>query len=404
MNILLIHNYYHWRGGEGISMSMEAGALREAGHQVDYFTMDNAVDLQRIGRLHAAARSIWSVNAYSAIRAKIRAMKADIVHVNNFFPLISPAVFAAARKAGVPSVQSLRNYRYFCPATSLFRDGHICTECADGFSLRPAVRYRCYRGSLPGSVVSCASLTLQRRASWLPDAAIAISRFVHDRYREQGWPAERVFVKPNTVWPVPDAGKGGECFVVAGRLADDKGLDIVIDAWSRIARSGASAPVLRIFGDGPMRESLAAEVRRLGLDDVVIFEGQRSFEETSEAIANARALVFPSVRYEPFGRPVVEAFALGTPVLASDIGGPGELVRNGETGFLVPPGDAVALAERVKEMQSCDLDAMRRVCRKEFDDLYAPSQNVAVLLGIYEQASHLARGKWKWRLPSGKAS
>jgi len=397
MNILIVHNYYRWRGGEGVSLQMEAGALREAGHRVDLFTLDNAVDLGRVGRVRAAGRSIWSMAAYRAIRSEIRAMGADIVHVNNFFPLISPAVFAAARKEGVPSVQSLRNYRYFCPATSLFRDGRICTECPDEASLRPAVRYRCYRDSLPGTLSHCASVRLQRRMGWLPDAAIAISRFVRDRYAAQGWPEERIFLKPNTVWPVPEPGPGGEAFVLVGRLAEDKGLETVLAAWEHLQAAGDPIPRLRIVGEGPTREALERRVQQAGLGSAIRFEGKCTSAETLDHIGAARALLFPAVRYEPFGRPIIEAFARGTPVLASNIGGPGELVRHGETGFLLPPGDARALARQVRAVQQTDLASMRRACRQAFDAQFAPTDNAARLLDLYAVTARIANGTWVWR-------
>jgi hypothetical protein len=124
MRIIVVHNHYQLRGGEDESYQAETSMLCEAGHDVIRFTEHNN-RVKKLGHVGTAMRAVWSQEAYRHTRDLIKANKADILHVQNFFPLISPSVYYAARAEGIPVVQSLRNYRLLCPNAIFFRDGQV---------------------------------------------------------------------------------------------------------------------------------------------------------------------------------------------------------------------------------------------------------------------------------------
>ena len=117
MNILMLHNSYQFRGGEDESFESEVRMLRDAGHYVDTIHLNND-RVDEIGKFQVALQSIWSKPSYDLVDRKARERNFDVMHVQNFFPMISPSVYSAAKKNGVPVVQTLRNYRLLAQAPS----------------------------------------------------------------------------------------------------------------------------------------------------------------------------------------------------------------------------------------------------------------------------------------------
>ncbi len=392
MRILMLHNFYRHRGGEGVSFAVEAEALRSLGHEVDTFSMDNAVDLGASNKIRTALNAVWSRESYDMVRSLLEKKSYDILHVQNFFPLLSPSVYDAAKSCGVPVVQALRNYRLFCMQTGLFRDGKICENCSGGKHSWAGIRHRCYRGSLGASLTLGAMIEFHRaRQTWAKrvDAFIAVSDCVKQKYVSNGWKSDQIRVKHNTVSPAPDPGNGEQgFFVVVGRLSEDKGLLVLLDAWDLLMKKCAQgdAPLLKIIGDGPLEQNLRKEVVRRGLSDAVEVAGRLSLEETYSELGLALASIQPSVRFEPCSRTIAESYAKGTPVIAAKIGGAAELVDEGVSGFYFEPGDASALAEMILRLSNDPgiALAMRAATRTFFDQNFSPQKNAEQLAAIYQ--------------------
>jgi glycosyltransferase involved in cell wall biosynthesis len=150
-------------------------------------------------------------------------------------------------------------------------------------------------------------------------------------------------------------------FVCVARLSEQKGLPVLIEAVALLRDQGTACTV-ELIGDGPLRGMLEAMVRERGLTDRIHFRGNQPSHEVRRSLLNARALVLPSFAE---GLPVVlmEALALGRPAITTQIAGIPELIRPGETGWLVPAGDAEALAEamvRASELSLCQ--SLGRAC------------------------------------------
>ena len=383
MRVLIAHNFYQQAGGEDAVFAAERDLLRSHGHDVETVTDHN----DRIEGMHPvtlALGTIWSREGYRAVRAALRRSRADILHVHNTFPLLSPSVYAAARAEGVPVVQTLHNYRLVCPAGTLFRDDRVCRDCMDAVGPWPAVRFGCYQGSRLRSGGVASMLLFHRLArTWSRQVAryIVMSRFARELFIEAGLPAERLVVKPHFVAPDPGIGRGeGGYALFVGRLAPGKGLETLCRAWRRLGDLE-----LKIAGDGP----LAARVRELaaGAPNITLL-GHRSRTEVAALMGSAGAVVFPSESYESFGLVVIEAFARGTPVIAARVGSTEELVSDGINGVTYAVGDVAALASCARRLLRAPttLAALRVGARRSYEAAFTAERNYEHMIAVYEAA------------------
>jgi glycosyltransferase involved in cell wall biosynthesis len=392
MNILMMHNSYNFRGGEDESFESEVRMLRDAGHYVETIHLKNE-EVQRINTIQVALQSIWSKPSYDLVDAKLREKPFDVLHVQNFFPLISPSVYSAARKHGVAVVQSLRNYRLLCPSTTLFREGKICEDCLHKTFKYPGVLHGCYRNSVLSSAAVAAMTAFHTmKGTWQNaiDLYISLTESSREKFVEAGLPADKIIVKGNFVYPDPGPGNGeGGYFLFAGRLTREKGLETLLQAWDKVKTSRR----LLIVGDG----LLAPEVREFCKTHPNIqWLGTKSADDLKDLMGAASLFVFPSQWYEPFGRVAIESYAKGTPVLASDMAAMAEIVQDGRTGMLFRPGDVQDLAANLQWAADHpeQLQAMRRGARQCYETNYTVAQNCDLLIHAYQVARskvHLAK-------------
>jgi glycosyltransferase involved in cell wall biosynthesis len=384
MRILSVHNRYLIRGGEDESREAEENLLRQMGHQVDVYEEDNKT-LASLNKVQALTRTIWSQSSYRKIREQLNQAQYDIVHIQNFFPIISPSAHYAAQAAGVPVVQTLRNYRLLCPNALFFRDNQVCEDCLGKKIPYPGVLHRCYRESLPASVGVTAMLTTHRLLkTWIRkvNVYIALTNFAREKYIQGGLPSEKIVVKPNFVSPDPGVGSGnGRYALYVGRLSVEKGLDTLLAAWKQLDEK---LP-LKIVGDGPLADEVKFAAQSL-VD--VEWLGIKSMSEVHTLMGNATVLIFPSKWYETFGRVAVEAFAKGTPVIGANIGALQDLIDSGRTGLHFQPGNAEDLASKVSWLVDHPetLKKMRLEVRAEFENKYTAQINYKMLIDIYLNA------------------
>ena len=384
MKVLMLHNRYRERGGEDYSSAAEANLLQSMGVESHFHCVDNR-DVQSFG-VSAAINAIWSRDAADDISKLIADRGFDLVHVQNFFPQFSPSVHWAAKRAGAAVVQTLRNYRLACINGQFFRDGRICEDCLGRSPLRGVV-HRCYRDSLAGSSIVAAMLTTHRMlGTWSTrvDRFIAPSRFTREKMIETGLPPEKIDVKPNFLPSAPahPGTGGGGYFAYVGRLSKEKGIQTLIDAWKSIPPSG---PGLKLVGTGPLEPLLKAAAESM---PNVQMMGARTPEEVLSILADAHALIFPSEWYETFGRVAMEAYSVGTPLIASDVGAVAEIVDDGVTGFRFRAGSASDLTEKVQLLLNDRgrLEYMRTAARAAFMNRYTAAENGRLLLDIYRRA------------------
>ena len=383
MKVLMLHNRYRERGGEDYSTAAEVELLRSAGIGCVFHQVDNR-DMKETGAA-AAIDAIWSRRAVRDVSQIVADSGIDVVHVQNFFPQLSPAVHWAAKRGGAAVVQSLRNYRLACVNGQFFRQGRLCEDCLGRSPVRGVI-HGCYRGVAASGAVAAMLMVHRTIGTWTKkvDRFIAISNFTRVKMIEAGLPAEMIDVKPNFLEFIPPEPRasGDGYFVYVGRLSGEKGLRCLLDAWKLLPKP---VPGLKIVGRGPLEDlvkSAAAatpEIQALG---------PKSPEEVLEIVGRAEALVFPSEWYETFGRVAMEAYAVGTPLIASDIGAVAEIVDDGVTGLRFRAGSATDLAAKVQQLASNPdrRAAMRLAARKAFLTRYTAGDNLKMLLAIYERA------------------
>lgn len=389
MKIIAVHNYYQNRGGEDQLFEDEAKLLESLGHDI-YWHTKHSDSIKERNLLGVAVETVWNGRSYREMLKVIDEHSPDVIHSVNTFPLFSPSIFYAARKRNIPFVATIQNYRYFCAQAMCFRNGKACEACLGKLPWR-AVRYGCYKNNLAGSaVVASMQLLHQRLSSWQKyiDVICVASDFSKGKLVQAGMDASQMIIKPNFVVDDPgfQPGDGGYAAFV-GRISDEKGTNTLIDAWRSMVDRGIEIP-LKIVGDGPDTEDVKKLVES---SPHVEWFGHLPNEEVFRVVGNAACLIFPSTGYESLPKTLIEAMAVGTPVVGSNIGSIPEIVMDQKTGYLYPAGDANALAECAMKFfddsgKAIANDSMRAACREMFDAKFTSNANYEQLLNIYKEA------------------
>lgn len=392
--MLLVHERYRQRAGEDAVFDAELELLRGMGHPVDALVVDNDAipDDPGLGqKIRLGVETIWSRRGAGLVSRRLAARPVDVVHVHNTFPLLSPSIYGAVRSSGAAVVQTIHNYRPICPAATLFRDGRPCEDCVGRAVAWPSVVHGCYRDSRVQTLPIAAMLATQRvTRSWQNvDAFIALTEFAASKLAEGGLPADRIHVKANFIAPDPGPRTGaGEGFLFVGRLAPEKGIGTIIDAAPLLD----PAIVVRVVGDGPEEDRLrAAATAHPALRPA----GRLDRSAVLAELAACRALVFPSLWYEGLPMTLLEAFAVGVPVIAARIGAAAALVEDGVTGLTFEPGDHAALAARLAWAQAhpAEMAAYGQAARKRFEARYTADASHRRLLEIYATAQDRAAAR-----------
>lgn len=385
MRILTIHNYYKQAGGEDTVFHAEAALLEQHGHQVEQLTFSNKEVNSLAEKLSAALGVVYNPGSAKLVEKRIKAFRPDVIHVHNFFPLLSPSVFYVAQRLQVPIVMTLHNYRLVCPSALLYYNGKVQTENLNKVFPIGAIRQKVYRDSTAqtASVVLTTGIhkvlgTWQQKV----DKFIALTPGAAELFRNSSLKLKpkQLAVKPNFT---QDLGIGQsnreDFFLYVGRLTTEKGIETLLKAHSL-----QNFP-LKIVGDGPLRERVAQyAAANPGID----YLGFQDREQVLEFLKHAKALIFSSEWLETFGMTIIEAFSTGTPVIAANIGGAAQLVDDGVNGLLYSPGNAAELAGQVQRLVQNSRLASRMgvIARQSYEVRYTPEVNYRLLISIYEDA------------------
>lgn len=388
MKILLVHNSYLEPGGEDVVFENERQLLTSAGHEVLTYRRSNSETQTTsvLTRIALVERAVWSVPARRDFVEILRRFRPDVVHVHNTFLVISPSIYSACKQENVPVVQTLHNYRMLCPAANFFREGRVCEECTTQ-GVWHGVRHACYRNSRAATATAAMMLTYNRlRGTWTNeiDCYIALTNFARNKFIQGGIEGHKIRVKPNFVHPDPGVRTRRCDFAMyVGRVSAEKGANTLIDAWRLLPQN----MLLRVVGDGPAYGALKSEIARWDLP--IRLDGRLAHEATIEALKQARFLVFTSELYENFPMTILEAFACGVPVIASDMPSIRDIVHDGRTGLLFRTGNAQDLAEKVAWAfeHPEEVAALGENAREEFRTKYTARENYEMLMDIYAQVS-----------------
>lgn len=353
LRIAVVHGYYSTRvpSGENVVVDLQVEALRAAGHEVAVFARhQEEVEQSPIYPLQAALRTATG-RGFSPIDALDR-FGPDIVQVHNLFPNFGRTW---VRRYADRLVATLHNYRPICPAATLFRDGHACTECPDQRSALPALRHACFKDSRVATLPMVPGTRFA--ADPLLDAAARVVTLNDDmrrRYAAIGVPESKLVTVPNFVRAAAAPGRhDGDFWLYVGRLSAEKGILPLVQGWP-------VGPVLRVVGAGP----LEAEVRAAAGPTVEVM-GQVDGPRVRTLLGRARGLFFPSLWPEGLPTVYLEALAAGLPVVASPESVVADLVTREGTGFVSGGSVDGDLARATAEFPD-----MSDHCRAAFDARY----------------------------------
>jgi len=382
MKILQVSEFNYMRGGAYNYFLKLSKKLEEEGNEVAVFSMHHPKNLpskwskyfvSRISfnegglrdKLLAPFRIWYSFEAKRKFEKLLKDFKPDIVHVHNLYHQISPSILPVAKKYGIPVVMHLHDYKLICPNYQMLCGNQICEECAAPNYYRCFFK-KCFQNSYLKSLVVTIEMYLHHNILKIYekniDLYIAPSQFMKDICVRHGVPDAKIKVIYNfvdDVAPLPRTTLGNYVLYL-GRLSAEKGLPVAINA---IAQSTGSLG-LKIAGEGPQEIVCRMLIKKLKLEKRVELLGHKLGEELKDLIAQAQAIVIPSVWYENMPFSMLEALALGKIVIASRIGGLPELIKEGVNGFLFAMGDSKALAAIFDKLGTIDSESMSEQARQ----------------------------------------
>lgn len=381
-NVLIVHNHYQLKGGEDSVVENENKMLVENGHKVLLYTRNNT-ELKSMGignKILLPFITLFNFKTYIDIKRIIKKEKIDIVHVHNTLNLISPAVYYAAIKCKVPVVQTVHNFRLVCPGATFYRDGHICEDCVEK-GLLNAVKHRCYRNSRI-QTLACVITTVFHRWTGIYKKLnyICLTEFNKKKIRKLDYFKDvKVFTKPNFVkntdiiLPYKDREKQ---IVFVGRLDEIKGIEVLLNAWKNFTEDDVK---LVICGTGPKKEWCEKFITDNNMKNVVMC-GLLPNDKVKKIIGSSLALVLPTQWYEGFPMVIAEAYSVGTPVIASDIGNVGDLVKDGESGIKFHFDSPEHLAYVIRKFLENEM-----ILSDEYIQMYSEKSNYELLQRIYHE-------------------
>lgn len=401
MNVIMANKYYYERGGADRYALDLSYLLENHGHNVIPFAMQHPKNLPtpwerffpsevqterpmlNLEGLKTFRRMIYSREAKIKMTELIAEARPDICHVHNIYTQLSPSVLDVLEEKQVPTVMTVHDYHLIAPNYMLWSRGKIEDWGDKGLITASLSRY--HKNSMPASFAQSLMFKVhQRRRSYQKGIQyfVCATEFVRHKLVEAGFDQERVITLPYFI-DLSDLKlkTGDEGYVLySGRLVEEKGVEVLIKAMEQLP--GIQC---KILGSGPDEQRLQ-EMARLVKN--VEFLGWQEGGPAWELYRGARVVVVPSLWYEVFGLSALEAMAVGTPVIASDIGGLSEVVDDTKTGRLFPAGDVQTLRALIADMFDHP-DAAKRMgeqARAKVEQQYSPDQHYQRIVEIYQQA------------------
>lgn len=356
--ILKVFNRYLLYGGEENSVE-KIHRLLDEDHEVIRLPLDSRewAGQGAPNKFSQAWRTVYNPDTLRRFECAVAEHQPDIVLFHNVFPVGSPSLYHGALRMGVPVIQYAHNYRPFCVAGTMYAKGRVITE-----PLRGNYWGEIYQGVWQNSIIKSAimALALKRllRSGWLDSvkAWVCVSDFMRDRFIEAGLPKSKVHGLRHAWVPMPDPPPvtDGSYYLFLSRLVDVKGVEMLLRAWDKMSGSlGKRTPELWIAGEGPL-EGMVREAA--AKNPCIKYCGMLMGQTKRDVIRNCRALLVPSVWWEPLGLVTCEAYDFSKPVLAAASGGLTETILPGITGFLHEPGKEESLISDVLCMETLPTD------------------------------------------------
>lgn len=423
MKILQVNQYYYPRGGADKYFLDLSLTLKNQGHEVAVFSMQHPNNLDtpwskyfvsRVSfnkqsikdKIKTLGRVIYSLEAYNKFTKLLEDFKPDIIHCHNIYHHLSPSILDAARKFEIPVVMHLHDYKLICPNHMLFTKGKYCEECKP-HKYCHCLKNICIKNSISGSALASLEMFLHHRVLKIYEKNIAIyiapSEFMKNKIIEFGQNSKKIEVvynphnlsEPGTIISeavnVTDLSLAelekvnqdkniiDNYFLYFGRLSEEKGLNTLIQA------AALTKQKVVIAGTGPEEEALKKIARDLKAP--VEFIGFKDSFELTRVIKLARAIVIPSIWPENMPLSLMEALSLGKIVIASNIGGLPEIIKNDENGLIFAPGSSSDLAIKINYLNSLPSEMCEALekAAKDTGEQFSAEDNLNSVINIYQK-------------------
>lgn len=417
MKILLINYRYFVSGGPERYMFNVQNALVAAGHQVIPFSicypMNAASEyseyfvppLDESGSVYFSEhksgpktylktieRLFYSKDVERALLRLVDDVKPDVAYVLHYLRKLSPSILVALRKRKIPVIVRLSDYQMLCPQAHCLRDNLPCEKCVGG-SLLPSIKYKCVKGSTIASVLNFAATKFHLAMGYFDsiERFVVTNEFAKSMMLKGGYGADRLVVIPTFTDANPSvrpSGQNRDRITYVGRLDPTKGVDILVRAFLLMCDAGCSGDIkLAIIGEGTKDyvDSLVEMARAHESGPRIEFTGKLDKAGVDEYLASSLLTVVPSRWYENLPNSVLESYAAGTPVVASNIGSLPELVTAGRTGELFEVGNADDLALKLSELTQgrARLESMGEACKRMIESKYSRKTHLSKLEKLF---------------------
>lgn len=390
MKILLLHNYYQYRGGEDVYFDSLTKLLQERGHNVFTYTK-NSNNIQSLkDKVKVTFGLFWSRKIEKELTKLIKRCKPDIAQFQNIFPLITPTAYFVCKKYNIPIVQRVSNYRFACPKGILFRNSKICELCINKQFAYPSILYGCYHNSRISSLLLSSSLYLHKQSMIfkLIDKFIFPTKFIRDYYvKNVKIPILETKIIPTfSIFENKQKNKDSffksikekGYFLFVGRLSEEKGLFQILEIFKNLPNIK-----LIIIGDGPEKE----EVKKYAIYTNIKIIDHLPHSLIENYISHALCVIIPSIWYEVLPNVLIESFVKHIPVLVPRFGSFKEIINNYKNGVFYKPNHPSDLKAKIIEIENNKnlISKMKKLMQKDYHNIYSKNSHYQILTNLYRE-------------------
>ncbi len=354
MKILLLHNNYGKYSGEEAVVDKMAAMFRAHGHEVCFYRLTSEGSRESIaGKIKGFLCGLYSPQGVKGVREALQREKPDVVNVHNLYPFISPAALFECRKAGVPVVMTVHNFRLICPTGLFMREGKPCEVCLQKGNEWGCIRYNCEQSHLKSLGYALRNAVARWTGAYRDSVNVfaCITDFQRRKLTEAGFEPQKLCVIPNFMEATTSPSfMPGKYVAFCGRLSREKGVDLICEVARR-------HPEIRFKLAGELREpklvaSVPVNCELMGYlsgESLQIFYWQAAF------------FVMASRWYEGFPMSILEAAQYGKPTIGPNHGGFTEIIGEGEEaiGRLFRPGDVDDMERQIVALWNAPQEAER---------------------------------------------
>lgn len=382
MKILLVHNYYQYRGGEDTYFDSLTNLLKRKGHNIFTYTKNSNKIKSLKDKIKMGIGMFWNKKSDKELREILLKFKPDVAHFHNIYPFNTPSAYTICKQYNISVVQRIPSYRSICPKGTLFRNDKICELCVSKQFLYPAVLNKCYHNSLIGSFIFSSSLFYHNLIHSFSniDKFIFQTSFVMNYYIEKTkLPLSKTAIIHHFVPRHSYVNfEKDDYFLFAGRLSEEKGILPLLQIFSTLSNAR-----LIIVGDGLLKPN----VMQFSKYKNIIIKSFQTRNEVLRLMSKALCTIIPSLWYETGPFVLMESFSTATPVIAPRFGVFKEEIKNGKTGLFYKHNDMNDLKNKILYVlkQKNYIKKMNKYAYKQYQQSYTEDKHYKSLVKLYKE-------------------